>query len=40
MLEVGGGIWINHTPHPMGTIAASQLDEVQEIVGQILGFCT
>lgn len=26
-------------PHPMGLIAASQLDEVQEIVGQILGFC-
>jgi mRNA interferase MazF len=26
-------------PHPMGTIAPSQLDEVLEIVGQILGFC-
>lgn len=26
-------------PHPMGLIAADQLDEVLEIVGQILGFC-
>jgi mRNA interferase MazF len=26
-------------PHPMGVIAAEQLDEVLEIVGQILGFC-
>jgi mRNA interferase MazF len=26
-------------PHPLGVIAAEQLDEVLEIVGQILGFC-
>ncbi len=26
-------------PHPMGFIAADQLDEVLEIVGQILGLC-
>ena len=26
-------------PHPFGIISASQLDEVLEIVGQILGFC-
>ena len=26
-------------PHPSGTISASHLDAVLEIVGQILGFC-
>jgi mRNA interferase MazF len=26
-------------PHPFGIISASNLDEVLEIVGQILGFC-
>jgi mRNA interferase MazF len=26
-------------PHPFGIISGSNLDEVLEIVGQILGFC-
>ena len=27
-------------PHPMGIISTGQLEEVLEIVGQILGFCS
>ncbi|MCP9882655.1 hypothetical protein KBY65_09190 [Cyanobium sp. Alchichica 3B3-8F6] len=39
--ERGEVIWIDHNPrpHPMGVVPSEQLQQVQEIVAQILGFC-